>query len=282
MNHMHNLHIRARNILTNTVIIIILCIIIIILSAICMGFGIATNNEVNGIDNRLCTTTESLACTDFNPCTRDIIQPINCGGGSLSGPDSCASFECTNVPLANGSCCNQYDFCYYDDPGKTCLFGTCQSSDPTLCKGYCNEPEDCLVPIPLTVNVDAIDTDCVFHSCVTIVTVATYPITNPFSLINTSNGNLTALNISGCLMANCVSDFLDDFTVCLYQWKCGPYVGLENEKKKKKREFEDLHQTNYSNVSYYFNLVPLIGTNYLQANWQINQIVLNNIAQNSD
>jgi hypothetical protein len=237
-------------------VIIVLAIVIIILLFFLIWPWVVGRNTTNSIEGDLCPSTTSVLCTDFNPCTLDLITPI-CGNiTNNGGGTSCQSFQCQNIPLANGSCCNGEDVCYFDDPNKACVFGTCKSPDPTLCKGYCigNDSSNC-PPLPFNINANLTTlvppvTSCLYSSCVTLFQFHS-PIADPNSLLDKSDStNITNLDIEACLEATCNSQ-LDELnppppfitSFCVFKWKCAPYINVEVFEKKRyindEREGED-------------------------------------------
>lgn len=204
--------------------------IITIIAFITMGFVIHINHEVEEIEHHSCPRhmiSDDLSCTDFNPCTTDIKSRIP-RSLNVSCP---SSYQCEHFEKPNGSSCDQTDFCYYDngDP-KQCIDGACVSSDATRCKGYCTQDTDCQVTIPLTIDpYSATRYDfCAYSACVTQLIVFQVDVTNALSLLDTNSGNLENLNISGCLDALCqrYDDYYGGYTVCLYKWKCAPFINL--------------------------------------------------------
>jgi len=252
---------------TKSTFIIILGIIIIILLLIHFGLYVINNNNLNNIQNQLCIQQQSGRCNDFNPCTIDYIENI-CGNISGIG-ESCQSFQCVNVPLANGSCCNMDDFCYLNDPNKACVFGSCKSPDPTLCKGYCNINSDCEI-IPLNIITDNYFTTCEFNSCVTTVLNALAFIPNPMSLLNATD-DFTNREIASCLQATCTANAFDQDSICIYTYTCAPFLNVTN--KKKRFDEEELQFGNIIiNKTIFFNLPGYIDDEYYIINNRLNYI----------
>ena len=256
-------------------------VIIIILLCIALGFAVNTdailNTIVNGVELQCDTQYESLLCNDYNPCTLDILSPVPCSLGS-----TCSPYQCTYLALANGSCCNHNDFCYYNDPLKTCVYGTCMSPDFTLCKGYCNTDADCF-PITALNPVVNTTTTCVFHSCLTQFVVQTN-VVSPLSLMNLTVANSS--NISSCLSAICVNDFDAGFSTCTYQWTCAPFRNDAEPPGKRAEAFDDesydsasVSPTSISNSSSSSSSdprFPLRGI-YRNAYRTVNQLILSRV-----
>src|SRR5277367_3007517 len=212
---------------TNAALItaIIFSVITIIFLAIALGFGANANSNINTLQTKLCTGTQSILCTDFNPCTADLITYISCDDTNVSG---CLQFKCKYVPLANGSCCNDNDFCYRNDPSKVCFYGKCVSPNPTVCKGFCTTAGDCPI-LPIVDTDAAIDYDCIYNSCVTTtVIISDNVITYPYNILD--NSTLANLNTSSCLSASCyyVSNSTPAFSVCTFTWSCSVFVNFES------------------------------------------------------
>lgn len=203
---------------------IVLCLV---LALIGMGFSIHANHEVEEIENAASVrySMQSINYTDFDPCTLDVLATTTQCNGMTSN-------EVVHLPLSNGSCCNQNDFCYRDDPEKVCLYGKCQSPDPTKCKGYCTTLDDCTTIIPLTVDPNAAfyNNFCVFNACGTFVMFNNILIADPYTLIDTrlsSPDRERNTNISACLNVVCVTQYeAEGATYCTFTWKCAPYVNM--------------------------------------------------------
>jgi hypothetical protein len=167
----------------------------------------------------------------------------------------CPKDLCIHEPMINGSCCNKYDYCYYDDPCKKCVFGTCQSPNASLCKGFCNTDADCNITLPI--SAEFILNSCVFNSCVTVFESVT-PVPNPISLINTGNGNFTALSIKSCISAVCFSsvsgDPLSNSTFCYFTWNCAPFIGAEPTPESKKKRDENTQNLPIMNIPHFNSL----------------------------
>jgi len=244
----------VNNVNLRTNIILVIEIIIIILSILLMWPWANINNTTNNIELNICPASTSILCDDFNPCTLDLIIPI-CGNiTNNGGGTSCQSFQCQNIPLANGSCCSAGDVCYYDDPNKACVFGTCKSPDPTLCKGYCvGDDASTCPPLPFNINTNiTIPTvTCLFNSCVTMFQFVS-PIADATSILDTSvAAGITNLNIEACLESTCAInlDFGNPFpfinSVCIFKWKCAPYIDLLLfEKKRGLLNYEEEKESN--------------------------------------
>lgn len=224
---------RTKRIRNASYIILFLEIVILILVLLLMSYAIVSSNNAADMQNKICLNTQSLACTDFNPCTADFITPVSCNGfdNELEG---CIQYKCVHVPVSNGSCCDQQDYCFLPNPNKACVYGTCLSPEPTECRGWCNTTEegsanDCPdIPLTPTSNGAAITT-CTFNSCTYIVIISFVIISDPLSMIDTQTGNLTNLNISHCLVGYCTWDDVNQFSVCTYNWACAPYTPLVPE-----------------------------------------------------
>jgi hypothetical protein len=226
--------------------VMIIALAIVILVLVCLTWPVASRslNSVSLLDG-VCTSgntaVESDECNDGNPCTLDIKQRVNTGCTrklfvNQSAEDgACQEYQCTNVPLATGSCCNRDDFCYFDDPNKKCYNGVCKSLDPTLCKGYCEVDDDCrneFKTIPLQINdttyAAGYEPFCIFNSCTQFVSFNAR-FTDPLAMVYPYNGNLSLFNFSKCVNVVCYKPDLSGvsgFNTCLYTWKCAPYLNL--------------------------------------------------------
>ena len=134
---------------------------------------------------------------------------------------------CTEpVKLADGSCCNEDDFCYLADSTKVCRSGECVSSNYSLCKGACSVDEDCETnPVPISANVNGVITRfCTYGSCITTIDTA-YLYPDPFSALDTSSA--TNRSIAACLEAECVVTGqvgVDELPFqCTYKWICSKH-----------------------------------------------------------
>lgn len=254
----------------------ILALISFLLALALMGLAINSSRNADSIEGRLCTTTQSLLCTDFNPCTTDTITPISCTDFD-NGLSSCVRYKCTHEPVSNGTCCSQQDTCYLEDPNKFCLYGTCVSANPYLCKGYCNSsdytPGSCItIPTVSEVSLQTGST-CVFNSCVTQIAVIFVDVTDPFALLDVHTGNLTNLNITSCLNAECTYDNLNDFSVCTYTFKCALYVDFTSSSinkrylENRRRVTAQTNINNNNNRKRSINSVPF----FTLDNWTIIQ-----------
>ena len=216
---------RARTIDNKMTAIVVLGVVIVILAAIAAGFIGATWKVLTEIQQLQCldcaTAQENFVCNDFNPCTIDVVNPIACPVPQAR-TSTCASFGCTHVNLSDGACCNQYDFCYNDDPLKMCFDGVCRSPNPMNCKGFCVDDGYCFDNRPpIEVGSECISWTCLFNSCVTQICV-NVPIADPMIMFQTNT--LAQLNESSCYEAVCVNDYFDNLTFCSYQWKCAPFI----------------------------------------------------------
>jgi hypothetical protein len=125
--------------------------------------------------------------------------------------------------MADGSCCNRYDSCYLDDPGKKCFNGKCESSDTTLCKGYCTVDADCSPTlVPLKPGLDYETTFCLYGSCATLIAQDIPVVSSPAAFL--LEDTQAELNITSCLYSQCVSYEPAPETVCLYTFNCAPFV----------------------------------------------------------
>ena len=219
---------RARRISNKGTGELLLEVIAIILLALALGFAVASWLLANSIDSHAldqCShSMESIYCNDYNPCTLDVISPVPCALGS-----NCSAYQCTYIELANGTCCDQADFCYYPDPAKACVFGSCRSPDPTLCKGYCVSDSDC-IPITAVTPEVSVTTSCVYQSCLTQFVIEGQ-VVDPLLLIDLTVANSS--NISSCMDAICVNQFFFGLSTCTYQWNCAPFIDPLSDKKKR-------------------------------------------------
>lgn len=248
--------------------LIALAIAILIFVIIGFGYIVHVNNSVEGLENAAMEACRlsvlNASCNDYQPCTLDISTPVHCNLGA-----GCASFKCSYIELSNGSCCNQQDSCYYDDPAKACVFGTCKSANAALCKGHCLSDNDCLVPLPLTLDPSAeVFTSCIYESCTTQF-IIDQQVPDPMSLLDINTGNVTNLNISSCLDAICVNDFIGGISTCLYQWACAPFIGILNTKKRV------IEQGSNMSSILRFPLKRLFGPSYEEVNRLIVDRVVN-------
>lgn len=134
---------------------------------------------------------------------------------------------CTEpIKLADGSCCNEDDFCYLEDSTKTCQSGECVSSNYSLCKGACTVDEDCEThPITLSPNyIGESATVCYWGSCITTATVA-YNYPNPKDLLDTNTSDTKST--AGCVSGVCdlIGDVgVDEFPYeCTFKWDCSKH-----------------------------------------------------------
>jgi len=270
-------------------IIIVLAVIIIILLLFLIWPWVVGNNLENSIEGEICPPSTSILCDDFNPCTLDLITPI-CGNiTNNGGGTSCQSFQCQNIPLSNGSCCSAEDVCYYDDPNKACVFGTCKSPDPTLCKGYCIGDDASTCP-PLPFNIDTNVTtpivSCMYNSCVTLFQFNS-PIAVATSILDTSDAtDITNLNIEACLESSCVVGrngflpFPEVQSICIFKWKCAPYIKIETFLKKRTNEEDKYNNDDDDDDKNQKNIFkfPIYGVDYnfyKKINNKINKMINN-------
>lgn len=248
---------------------IVLEIIIIILLFIWLWWFISAYNASKHTVDLLCPLEQSTLCDDRQPCTIDYIQTA-CGNGSTTGGGvGCNSYQCINVPLANGSCCNEADYCYLPDPAKACVFGKCKSPNITSCKGWCNGTADFCPEIPTITDGSNTQTRCIFNSCVTQI-VTLIPVANADDLLDINTGNKTNLNIASCLDSSCVIDELNDVYICYYQWNCAPFVNAQFESKKRNIFINQLHQQ--QNTTLYFPIKGIFDDEYLAVNSKLNEM----------
>lgn len=243
-------------------LIVIIILLLIHYPPTLVAYGYS-NTIIDGVCASDSTAEESLDCNDGNACTVDIKQRISTGcKSSLSGQTdsdkACQQYQCSNVPLAAGSCCNRDDFCYFDDPDKKCYAGgVCKSTDPTLCKGYCTSYLDCQNPdtiFPLQINTSTYPLDtqssCQYNSCTQyLITIGQF--TDPISMIYPNNGDMLLFNFSKCATVLCFQP-IDYLNICTFNWNCAPYVGDEFPPVLVKRGEEDQLAINYS--------IPLVPT----------------------
>lgn len=137
------------------------------------------------------------------------------------------SWFCTEpLKLADGSCCNEDDFCYLPDPTKVCRSGECVSSNYSLCKGSCAIDDDCSTyPVPISANVNAdITITCNLGTCNTFVYSAN-PYPDPFSILNTTTS--AQRSTAACLDATqlLVGEIgVDDVPyLYIFTWKCSKH-----------------------------------------------------------
>lgn len=286
-----------------TTAIVVLVIVILVFGAVTMGYVIGGKSEVDNIQKQFNTALkalqcrpqkQSLLCTDFNPCTMDYIE-FPCpdhdrererekererdrdrererdrdGDRDRDRPPHhekprCHDFLCKPpVAMANGSCCNQNDFCYTDDPNKRCVFGTCMSPDPTKCKGFCNDASDCLVPVPINPEIGLTVQDCIQNSCVTVVGPLISG-NDPFAIVESDT--LLDLNISHCLTASCVAFYVEGPPyLCFYYWTCAPFLVDLIRKRDMEAPSDKLPLLN-------FTLPGLSNRQYLIVNQQLNAL----------
>ncbi|MBI5490363.1 MAG: hypothetical protein HY905_23705 [Deltaproteobacteria bacterium] len=103
----------------------------------------------DGLDND-CDTQLDAADPNCVPCTGD----AECADANECTDDVCDAGVCRNVLLAEGTACNDGQFCNVDE---TCVGGVCGGGAPRDCSGVapvcnvgrCNETEDRCVPEPI-------------------------------------------------------------------------------------------------------------------------------------
>jgi hypothetical protein len=208
-----------------------------------------TLHEVEEVETSVCPYQESLACWDGNACHAPLMKricPIVEGNNqrtSLNPACAAANFVCENPAYADGTCCNQNDFCFLNDPNKTCQAGQCVSTDVTLCKGYCLTDDDCTTAlIPLYPSITNAFTFCLNGACFTYVYTDSNVIT-PNDLLNLTT--MGARNISACLESVCfVLNFGEgDILICQFAWKCSQLNGFSDQSRKKREIMEEAQQT---------------------------------------
>jgi hypothetical protein len=192
-----------------------------------------TLHEVEEIEDSTCDYEESIACWDGNGCHASLRRRI-CreeGTAALTSTGTCtsANYVCENPTYPDGTCCNQNDFCFLDDPNKTCQQGQCVSTDPTLCKGFCTVDADCTdsaFPFPIYPTASS-TTFCLNGACFAYV-YAFSPVISPNDLLNRTT--LAARNISSCIESSCfVFDIDGDIQVCQYAWTCSQLNGFSDQ-----------------------------------------------------
>jgi hypothetical protein len=204
-----------------------------------------TLHEVEEVEDTTCPVSEHISCSTGNACiapNRRRICPQS-EDGPRQPPDvnttlgcSNPNYVCENLPYPDGTCCNKNDFCYRDDPFKTCQQGVCTSSDPTLCRGFCESDDDCIfsdTPFPIY---DAADSTvfCAGGACFAYVQTLN-PVNGPGDLLNMTT--LLQRNTSACLEMSCFQMFAEDsctvfqFQYCQYAWACSRYNGLDVRKR---------------------------------------------------
>lgn len=187
-----------------------------------------------------CPYQESLACWDGNACHAPFMKrvcPLEAPGSLSHGHTAAcaaANYICENPVYPEGTCCNQNDFCFLDDPNKTCQSGECVSTDPTLCKGYCTIDDDCANspwPIPLYEAADQ-TVFCLNGACVYLVYARTIVEAN--DMLNETTQlfrNITACIESSCFVVNVDGE---DLILCQYVWKCSRWYTFSDQTKKKR------------------------------------------------
>lgn len=179
----------------------------------------------------------SFKCNDYDPCTLDVIDYVHIDDDDRHDfwrrddddehhhhHHHCPPLAaCRHLPVANGTCCNEEDYCYLSDEHKRCVDGRCVSPNLTLCKGYCTDVLNCSAnAIPLIVSPLDVFPQCFFGSCVTTVIVAQTPV-DPYALINVTSNDVRRLE--GCLDAVCVFNPNSFDYKCIYVWRCAPFNG---------------------------------------------------------
>ena len=269
-------------------VLIVLFLLILLFAILGMTYTIHVSHEVDELVEADCLTCQiqqsSILCTDFNPCSRDVLSPITCPNiNDGNGGTSCSSYRCDHYNLSEGSCCNDDDYCYRDDPLKTCTDGVCRSLDSTLCKGWCQDDSDCCnpagptCPFPLFPalyhGAESLRQMCVFHSCVTFFQVDE-PIPDPMNLFQVNT--YEEIQMQSCYEAICQPDFINPLPACLYQWKCAPFIGAF----KKRGTDEDLQITTNDSMKQ-FPLRGLYGEDFRRANQIIRDALLARIRNNT-
>lgn len=205
-----------------------------------------TLHEVREVEEAICPVKEDLKCWTGNACIAPNMRQICTNGGDDGNPLipdinttlGCANpnYVCENLPYPDGTCCNKNDFCYRDDPFKTCQQGVCTSSDPTLCRGFCESDDDCIfsdTPFPIYDAADA-TVFCAGGACFAYV-LSFNQVNGPSDLLNMTT--LLQRNTSACLEMSCFQVFEENdcsvFQVqyCQYAWACSRYNGLDFRKR---------------------------------------------------
>lgn len=167
------------------------------------------------------------------------------GGSWWHHKKNCNLYVCSAPrELADGSCCNEEDFCYLPDPKKVCQSGECVSKNYSNCKGSCNINSDCLVyPVPISPNFYGdITTTCYWGTCMTILNAA-FMYVNPMDALD-ANSTYNRSTVA-CLQGECylVGDpLVDEFPYqCIYTWKCSAH-NQQVVIPVKKRDISSLRQ----------------------------------------
>jgi len=106
------------------------------------GTSCADATVCNGAEtcaSAVCVPGTPLTCTDGDPCTQDLCDPVNgcvfppdpCDDGEPCTTDSCDSqLGCQHAPAPDGTPCANADPC---DGDETCQTGVCQPGTPLMC-----------------------------------------------------------------------------------------------------------------------------------------------------
>ena len=211
-----------------------------------LGINIANLVITDEVEQAVCEYKTSAKCWTGNACVAPLkkricpIRPGDDSNNNLIGNESCDSpdYVCDNTNFyPDGTCCNRHDFCYLDDPTKSCQQGVCVSQNATLCRGFCAVDTDCTVnasaPFPFFPTVET-DIFCLNGACVAQAQ-AINPVQSPDDLLNLSTQDQR--NISACLESFCfpVNISGPPAQICQYAWVCSQLTGYSDEVRK--REF---------------------------------------------
>lgn len=231
-----------------------LAVAILILMGVGVGGIFGTKGTVDKIEELVACGETSEKCWTGNACMvtekrkrcpqedNSTDSHSHAQGGNWHKKKNCDQYYCTEpVQLADGSCCNENDFCYLSDWKKTCQSGMCVSKNYSLCKGSCVDDDSCdEYPIPISPNfVGTRENFCYWGTCITLVNVHhNYP--NPLDLLN--NAGSTNKSTIACVQGVCdlVGDVLvDEFPFqCTFTWKCSA-LNPQVVEPAKKRDISD-------------------------------------------
>lgn len=212
-----------------------------------IGLAAAIFHEVHEQEERAetCLYSDSLSCWKGNACLASYKKLVCAASeeGGAAPPDINSTYQCANPkyicetsPLPDGTCCNDRDFCYRDDPYKVCQNGQCTSADDTLCRGFCEVDSDCTqseTPFPFYPDAYS-STFCTGSACFAYV-YAYNPVMSPMDLLDLST--LANRNISACLESACfiftqqTDCSLYSTQICQYAWTCSRYNGVIYRKR---------------------------------------------------
>jgi hypothetical protein len=275
-----------QKVLQNQVLLIVI-LILLGSAAICTYFVLSMTSAQQKAES-MCPV-EDPDCFDFDPChvctKRQVCSAWSGesdeGAFSPSGDDCGRQYTCDCRPVPNGTCCNQQDYCYLDDPNKRCVYGQCVSPNQTLCRGACPyttglfEPCDAVIPIiEFGGEYPGSETFCLLASCVTLFTVnGEWAACDAF--LETVSGNFTNKQIASCAECETYTDPTAETTTCMCQWRCAPFGGFPFGKK---RVAAAAAQTQNSTI--YFRLSPSLSfSDYTQINQYLNSVVHNQVVQ---